>query len=80
MIRKTLIAAAAVATLALGMGAAVSTAEAGYYAKPAYTDSYEPVGYYYHKHCKWVKVWYHGYWKNVKKCWNHKHYDSYKSY
>ncbi len=77
MIRKTLIAAAAAATLALGMGAAVSTAEAGYYGKPAYNGNYEPVGYYFHKHCKWKKVYQYGYWKKVKVCWKHKHYDQY---
>ena len=78
MFRKTMIAVAAAATLALGVGGAATGAQAGvkiYIGAPVHAYSYQTVGYYIHRHCKWKRVWYNGYWKRVKVCFNHKHYN-----
>jgi hypothetical protein len=80
MFRKSLIAIAAAATLAFGMGGATAPAEAGvriYIGTPGfYYGGYGHRRYhgYGHRHCKWVRVWHHGHWRNVRKCWRHSHY------
>jgi hypothetical protein len=72
MIRKTLIAAAAAATLALGFGAATAPAQAGVHlyingGHHGYSNpGYETVGY--RVVCRWKKVYQYGYWKRVKVC------------
>ena len=84
MFRKTMIAVAAAATMALSIGATTSTAEAGvkiYLGAPSFVVGghegyYQEAGYYNHQHCKWKRVWYNGYWKRVKVCFNHRHYQN----
>jgi hypothetical protein len=74
MIRKTLIAVAAAATLALSMGAATAPAQAGvkiYFGAPF--GGYYNAGYYNggHRapyHCHWKKVWRYDHWVSVKRC------------
>jgi hypothetical protein len=72
MIRKTLIAAAAAVTLALGVGGATAPAEAG-------VKVYIGLPYVYHTshrrhharapyHCHVRKVWRYGHWVRVKTC------------
>jgi hypothetical protein len=84
MIRKTLIAVAAAATIALGFGAATTPAEARvhiYFGTP-YVGFYQPHYYqpYYHSHyryrhharyhtvCRYKRVYRYGYYTKVKKC------------
>ena len=76
MIRKTLIAIAAAATLAVGLGAATAPAEAGH--RRAHGGIYiglPYIGFYGHRtyrHCHIVRVKKHYGWKRIKRC--HRHY------
>lgn len=80
--RKTLIALAAVASLAGGLSAATAPAEAKVhvffgFGSPGYYPGYYQPDYYYAYHrphfwhpvkCRWVKVWHHHRWVKVRKC------------
>jgi hypothetical protein len=79
MFRKTLIAIAAAATLAIGLGAATAPAEAGH--RRAHIGIYigAPfIGFHHsrghrHGHCHVRKVWRHGHWARVRTCHSHRH-------
>lgn len=79
MFRKTLIAIAAAATLAIGLGAATAPAEAGH--RRAHIGIYfgtPYVGLYHHRgyrkyHCHVRKVRTHYGWKRVKTCHSRRH-------
>jgi hypothetical protein len=82
MIRKTMIALATVTTMALGMTAATSTANARVFFSVGVGSGYYGPGYYgpgyygwHHGHCHWrkVKVWHHHHWvwRSVKTCHRH---------
>jgi hypothetical protein len=79
MIRKTLIAIAAVATMAIGLGAATAPAEAGHrrshigiYIGAPYVGFYHNRGHR-HGHCHIRKIKRHGHWNRVRTCHSHRH-------
>jgi hypothetical protein len=73
MIRKTLIAIAAAATMAVGLGAATAPAEAGhrrphfgiYFGTPSYGYNHRRAAPY---HCHIRKVWRNGHRARVRRC------------
>jgi hypothetical protein len=72
MLRKTLMAVAAAASMALALGTATVPAQAGVpsYINPGLTTGYDK-GYDVASHkvvCRWKKVWRYGYWQRVKVC------------
>jgi hypothetical protein len=79
MFRKTLLAIAAAATMAIGLGVATAPAEAGH--RRAHFGIYigaPSIGYYHnrghrHGHCHVRKIRSHGYWKRVRTCHGHRH-------
>jgi hypothetical protein len=79
MIRKTLIAIAAAATLALGLGATTDSAEAGH--RRSHIGIYIGVPYigvhhyrgHRHHHCHVRKVWRNGHRVRVRTCHGHRH-------
>lgn len=73
MIRKTLIAAAAAATLALGLGGATAPAQAAKFGIYVEVPGFHGYRGHRHWHCHVRKVWRHGHWRWVKRCHGHRH-------